>query len=517
MLQHQKYDFTIGVSIKILTLAVFFNLISVQIFAQKKTKVEILNANTLEYDENLEKNVRRLIGNVQLKHEDAIMTCDSAYMYTETNSFDAFGNVHIYQGDSIQLFGDSLKYNGNTRKAQLNGNVRLIDKDMMLTSNNLNYDLKTKLAYYYGGGIIVSNKNNINLKSNQGYYYTQTKEFFFKDKVVLKHPQYEMFSDTLKYNTFTEITYFYGPTRIISDSNLIYCENGWYDTRNDISQYSKNAYLFSKEQKLFGDSLHYDRKLGIGKAFKNITIIDTIQKIMVNGDYAVHYEKENRSIVTGKTMLTLMFDNDSLFLHADTLLSVFDSTQTHRTLFAYHKVKFFKNDMQGKCDSLVYTFQDSLIRLFNDPILWSDENQLSAEYIEIKMHDGKAEQLEMKNMAFIISQEDTTKFNQIKGKNMTGYFENNQLSFVDVREDGQTVYYVKEDNGNYIGVNKAESDNIRIYLEDKAVKKITFLKKTKATLYPLDQAKEDELRLNGFNWRSTIRPKNIEEIFLWQE
>jgi hypothetical protein len=173
--------------------------------------------------------------------------------------------------------------------------------------------------------------------------------------------------------------------------------------------------------------------------------------------------------------------------------------------------------MQGKCDSLVYTFQDSLIRLFNDPILWSDENQLSAEYIEIKMHDGKAEQLEMKNMAFIISQEDTTKFNQIKGKNMTGYFENNQLSFVDVREDGQTVYYVKEDNGNYIGVNKAESDNIRIYLEDKAVKKITFLKKTKATLYPLDQAKEDELRLNGFNWRSTIRPKNIEEIFLWQE
>jgi lipopolysaccharide export system protein LptA len=373
------------------------------------------------------------------------------------------------------------------------------------------------MGSYYGGGTIVSNKNNINLKSNQGYYYTQSKEFFFKDKVVLKHPQYEMFSDTLKYNTFTEITYFYGPTKIISDSNLIYCENGWYDTRKDISQYSKNAYLFSKEQKLFGDSLHYDRKLGVGKAFKNITIIDTVQKIMVNGNYAIHYEKENRSIVTGKAMLTLMFDSDSLFLHADTLLSIFDSTQTHRTLFAYHKVKFFKNDMQGKCDSLVYTFQDSLIRLFNDPILWSDENQLTAEYIEIKMHDGKAEQLEMKNTAFIITQEDTIKFNQIKGKNMTGYFENNQLSFVDVREDGETVYYAKEDNGSYIGVNKAASENIRIYLEDKVVNKITFLKKPKATLFPLDQVKAEELILSGFNWRSTIRPKTKEEIFLWQE
>lgn len=517
MLQQRKYHAVTRVSIKLLTLAVLFVVMAFHSFAQKKTKVELLNANTLEYDESLGKNVRRLIGDVRLKHEDAIMTCDSAYMYAETNSFDAFGNVHIFQGDSVQLFGDSLKYNGNTRKAQLNGNVKLIDKDMTLTSTNLNYDMKSKMGYYHSGGTIISNKNSINLKSNQGYYYTNSKEFFFKDKVVLKHPQYEMFSDTLKYNTFSEITYFYGPTRIISDSNLIYCENGWYDTRKDVSQYSKNAYLFSKEQKLYGDSLYYNRKAGYGKAFRNITIIDTVQKIMVNGDYAIHYEKENRSLVTGKAMLTMMFENDSLYLHADTLLSVFDSTQTHRTLYAFHKVKFFKNDMQGKCDSLVYTMQDSLIRLYYDPVLWSDENQLTADYIEIKMHDGKAEKLEMINTSFIITQEDSVKFNQIKGKKMTGYFVNNQLSVVDVREDGETVYYAKEDKGGYIGVNKAQSTDIRIYLEDKAVNKITFLKKPQATLYPLEQIKSDELILNGFNWRSAIRPKNKEEIFIWQE
>lgn len=517
MFQQQKYKTVSGVSIKVLTLAFLFVVMAFHSFAQKKTKVELLNANTLEYDESLGKNVRRLIGDVRLKHEDALMTCDSAYMYAETNSFDAFGNVHIYQGDSIHLFGDSLKYNGDTRKAQLNGNVKLVDKDMTLTSTNLNYDMKSKIGYYHSGGTIISNKNSINLKSNQGYYYTNSKEFFFKDNVVLKHPQYEMFSDTLKYNSFSEITYFFGPTRIISDSNLIYCENGWYDTRKDVSQYSKNAYLLSKEQKLYGDSLYYDRKAGYGKAFRNITIIDTVQKIMVNGDYAIHYEKENRSIVTGKTILTMMFENDSLFLHSDTLLSVFDSTQTHRTLYAFHKVKFYKNDMQGKCDSLVYTMQDSLIRLYYDPVLWNDENQLTAEYIEIKMHDGKAEKLEMVNTSFIITQEDSVKFNQIKGKNMTGYFVDNQLSVVDVREDGETVYYAKEDKGGYIGVNKALSTDIRIYLEDKAVNKITFLKKPKATLYPIDQVKSDELILNGFNWRNTIRPKSKEEIFIWQE
>ncbi len=147
MLQQQKYHTVTGVSIKVLTLAVLFVAMAFQTFAQKKTKVELLNANTLEYDESLGKNVRRLIGDVRLKHEDALMTCDSAYMYSETNSFDAFGNVHIYQGDSVQLFGDSLKYNGNTRKAQLNGNVKLIDKDMTLTSTNLNYDRKTKMGY----------------------------------------------------------------------------------------------------------------------------------------------------------------------------------------------------------------------------------------------------------------------------------------------------------------------------------------------------------------------------------
>lgn len=517
MLQHQKYKIVSGVSIKLLTLAVLFVAVALPNYAQKKTKVELLNANVLEYDENLGKNVRRLIGDVRLKHDDAIMTCDSAYLNSETNSFDAFGNVHIFQGDSVQLFGDSLKYNGNTRKAQLNGNVRLIDKDMTLTSTNLNYDMKIKMGYYYGGGNIISNKNNINLKSNQGYYYTTSKDFFFKDKVVLKNPQYEIFSDTLKYNTLSEITYFFGPTRIISDSNLIYCENGWYDTRKDISQFSKNAYLYSKEQKLFGDSLHYDRKAGVGKAYNNVTIIDTTQKIMVNGNFAIHFEKENRSLVTGNAMLTMMFETDSLYLHSDTLLSVFDSTQTQRTLFAYHKVKFFKNDMQGKCDSLVYTMKDSLIRLYNDPVLWSDENQLTAEYMEIKMHNGKAEKIDMMNASFIITQEDSTKFNQIKGKNMTGYFENNQLTMVDVRENGETVYYAKEDNGAYIGVNKATSTHIKIYLEDRAVNKITFIKMPQATLYPLGQVNTEELILNGFNWRAQIRPKCKEDIFIWQE
>ena len=286
--------------------------------AQKTKKIEILNANTFEYDQSLGLDARRLIGDVAFKHEDAIMKCDSAYMYSESNSMDAFGNVHINQGDTINIYGDTLKYNGNSKKAELLGNVRLIDRDMTLTTDHLNYDLKNSTAHYFGGGKIISSANQNTLTSHQGYYYSKNKELFFKDSVVLINPEYEIYSDTLKYHTTTEISYFFGPTIIRGKDNLIYCENGWYDTQKDISQFKKNAYIITKEQKLQGDSLHYDRNKGIGKAFKNIQITDTVRKFIINGNYAIHYEKEDNSIITGNTMLTMILESDSLFLHADT-------------------------------------------------------------------------------------------------------------------------------------------------------------------------------------------------------
>ena len=230
------------------------------VFSQKVNKIEIIKANSLEYDESLGKGIRKLIGGVVLKHEEALMYCDSAYMSQDDNSFIAFSNIHMTQGDTMHLYGDTLYYSGNTKLARVRHNVRLINNEgAILTTHFLNYNRHEKLAHYFNHGKIVDNDNI--LTSISGYYHTNTKDFFSIDSVTLVNPEYIMYSDTLKYNTATEIAYFFGPTEIISDSSYIYCENGWYNTITDISQYNENAYMRNKAHTLKGDSLYYDKRI----------------------------------------------------------------------------------------------------------------------------------------------------------------------------------------------------------------------------------------------------------------
>ncbi|HRW22548.1 MAG TPA: OstA-like protein, partial [Bacteroidales bacterium] len=236
--------------------------------AQQIRKIEIISAKSMEYDEKIGNRAMRLIGDVVLKHEDAYMYCDSGYLYRETNSFKAFNNVKILQGDSLLLTGTSLDYFGNTKLAKMRDSVVLKHYNSYLETDSLNYDRNDDVAYYFGGGEIFDIENH--LVSKRGYYYTNDKEYIAVDSVILVNPQYKMYADTLKYNTETEIAYFYGPTNIISDSNFIYCENGFYDTRKDLSAFSENAYLINGEQTLKGDSLFYDRNKRMGEAFINV-------------------------------------------------------------------------------------------------------------------------------------------------------------------------------------------------------------------------------------------------------
>lgn len=486
-------------------------------FAQEPTKVELLHANSLEVDESIAPNARRLIGDVSFKHDDAIMHCDSAYLYSLTNSLDAFGNVHIIQADTVDVYGDKLNYNGNTKIAILTDNVKLDDKTMVLTTDKLTYNMETKKGFYTTGGKIVD-KENV-LTSIIGYYFEDKDQFFFKDSVVLNNPKYIIYSDTLMFNTTTEIAYFYGPTNIYSDENLIYCENGWYNTVNDKSQFNKNAYLQSDEQTIRGDSLYYDRATGFGKALENVEVIDTVQHIIINGDYAEYHDKEENTIVTGNTLLRQKFDSDTMYLHADTLRTELDTTLSDkRTLYAYHKVKIFRDDMQGLCDSLVYSYADSTIRMFQNPVLWSDSSQLTADTINILIHNNKVKELHMRNTSFIISREDSAFYNQIKGRNMIGHFKNDKLHKVNVYGNGQTIYFVSDEGSKEVdNVNQAESSDLVIYIDSNKVSKIVFLSQPDATLYPIQEVNINDMRLQNFSWHGHRRPMKIEDIFIWQE
>ncbi len=501
------------VYILLVLLTSLFLLLPVRIFSQQVHKIDI-NANFIEFDKELGNNAKRLIGNVRFKHEDVYMTCDSAYYYSEENMVDAYSNVHLWQGDTLDLYGDFLKYRGDTRMANVRDNVILIDKESRLTTDYIDYNFNSDLAYYLGGGRIVNGDNT--LESIQGNYYSKQKFFFFKDSVVVINPDYTMYSDTLKYNSVTEIAYFLGPTDIIADSNYIYCENGWYDTQNNISQFNQNAWLESDGKTLSGDSLYYERETGLGKAFDNVVLVDSVQNVILKGNKAIYLEKSKYAMLTDRAlMIQVDDDKDSLYVHADTLKSVPDTIPDFNIIKAYRHVKLFRPDMQGKCDSLVYTDTDSVFRFFGEPVIWSDENQITAEFIKLYIRNQEADHLEMTNDAFIISREDSIKYNQIKGRSMTGYLENNELTRIDVDGNSQTIYYAKEGN-KYIGVNKAESADLEIKFNKNKVHLIIYLVNPNLVYYPLEKFPENERYFKNFRWFGEYRPHSLEEVFIWK-
>jgi lipopolysaccharide export system protein LptA len=521
-------------------------------------KIMIEHAGSLQFDKNLGQGAQRLIGDVRFRQDNTLMFCDSAFLYKD-NSLDAFGHIHIQQGDSIHLYGDLLKYNGNTKKALITKNVVVNKGDMQLTTDELNYDVSSSVGSYVTPARIVNKENT--LTSNTGYFFAKSNDLTFRKNVILTNPQFVINCDTMRYNTTSKTTYFIGPTTIKSKDNLIYTEDGWYDTFKDQSRFSKNSYIVTKEQKMFGDSLYYDRKKGIGKAVKNVQIIDTLHNLDIKGEYAIHYEFKNLSVVTGNALLTQIYEKDTLYLHADTLkaigsrnkkstamsrgqnkeiqpsqnekkihpgqkikemkISGKDTTYVYESekaekqeLFAYHKVKFFKRDLQGKCDSLYYSVSDSSMQLFGKPVLWSDENQLTADSIKVITGNKSIRSIELKGAAFIVSEEDSIRYNQIRGKLMKGYFQKNKLQLINVEGNGQTLYFAKEKNV-IKAVNRADCSDLRVYMKDNKVDRITFITKPDATLFPLDQVEVKELKLKDFTWRKKDRPLSQKAIFIW--
>ncbi|GAB4251047.1 MAG: OstA-like protein [Vicingaceae bacterium] len=490
------------------------------------SKVKIVNADVLEFDEKLGKGAKRLIGNVQFQHENMNMFCDSAYFFANSNSLKAFNHVRIVQGDSLSLTGDSLVYYGTTKKALLRGNIFLKTKNITLQTNYLDYDRMNNVAYFYNGGKIVNPKENNTLSSKKGYFYPNSKQLFFKDSVRLINPQYKVQTDTLEYNTATEIVYFHGPTCISNETGNIKTEKGWFNTITENSQYLKNNQISADDKLIIADSIFYSKKEGFGSLHYNISITDTAQDLCLKGEKAFIFDTKDSVLVTNKALLLQYFEEDTLYMHADTFkiskwyndtLS-FDSTVDNKILTAFHHVKFYKKDMQGMCDSVVYNFVDSTVRFYNQPVIWSDKNQLTGEHIYIQNANDMPYRLYILNNAFIAEEIDSTlnRFNQIKGKNIIGYFRNDTIYRMDVVDNAQTIYYGKDDKGKLVGVNKALCNKMKILIENNEISSITFLDQPQSMFYPVPQFPKEEMFLKGFQWLFKFKPLQPTDVFLWK-
>ncbi len=482
---------------------------------QQSRRVEILNANSLEYDASLGEGVRRLIGDVRLKHEDVIMISDSAHIHDNENMVFAFGNVNFNQGDTLQLSGDYVEYSSRTRLAAVKRKVRLANNQTTLTTDELDFDLNRNLAIYNKGAVIENADSK--LESRRGYYFTKLKTFYFAHDITIKHPDYTIFSDSLKYNVQTEIADFLGPTTITSEDGFSYAEAGWFNQKTNQLKFTKNAYVVNESQILKADTVFYDREVDFGRAFSNIEVNDTVEKVILKGDYGIFYREPEWMMITGRSEFIQVTDGDSLFLHADTLKSFIPQGEEFRILKAWYGTRFFKSDIQGKCDSLVYDFRDSAIHMHVKPVLWFEGSQITAERITIYTKNRKTDYMHLPSKAFMVSDEGENRFNQVKGREMFGYFREGKLDHFHVIGNVETIYYLKEEKKDgreeLIGVNKASSQQLLIRIKDNKPDEIVFITKPEGTLYPPDYLQPADLLLQEFSWLEEIRPKGRNDIF----
>lgn len=457
----------------------------------------------------------RLIGNVIFEHEGALMYCDSAWLYSADNRIRAFSNVRINQGDTLKLWGDYLTYSGQTRLAVVQGDTVLLkDPEMTLRTDRLNFDRNNDLAYYLNGGHITNAENT--LISQTGYYQSRRKEFYFKDSVVLTNPDYVIRCDTLDYNSGSRIAYFRGPTTITSDSSFIYCENGLYNTVADVAQFEQNAKLYDDNKFLTGDSLYYEKHQDYGEAYGHVVIHDTVENYYITGGYGEYRGSTDSAFVTQEPLYSIIDEEgDTTHIHGDTLLSLKQRRDSleYRLVKVFFGVQFFRSDLQGKCDSLTYSTLDSTFRMYRKPVVWDDSTQITGDTIYMKTRQNQPDTLWVFENAFMLSQVDSLKQNQVSGKLMIGSFKKGELRKVYVNGNGRTVYYPKEEDGDFIGVNRTECANILIRLQDKQVKKITFLRKSDGKLYRLNEMPPDQRKLPGYLWRFDERPTSKKALF----
>lgn len=484
--------------------------------AQGKIEIIIEHADNMRNLRINELEVRRLIGNVVISHDGTIVHCDSLYDYAGQNRFDAFGNVKVFQKNGT-LYGDTLRFNGETKQGKVRGKiVRLVDDDVTLITRFLDFETMENTANFFGGGIITSS-DSARFSSLRGKFFSKEKVARFAGNVAYRDTSILLNTDSLEYYSEQELIKFYGPTRIYNDSSFLFCQHGQYNRETQNSEFHGNAFIDNGAQKVYGNSILYDSNNGEAKVIDKGCVIDTLRNITIYGNNLYYNQKTEYAQATENPLAVYTQQSDTLYLRADKLigLTVKDSIKTdstlHNLLVGVGDVQFFRNDIQGVCDSMLYHSIDSIMYMYIEPIIWNENNQLTANDVKILFKNQSISQMNFNGSSFVASQEDSTRFNQIKGREMVGYFTKGALSKLDINGNGETVYYIR-DKGEIVGVNKAVSSNLTIGIRDNEVTNIMFRDKPVATLYPIDKVELQDIMVKGFMWHIDKRPKSSQSI-----
>ncbi|MEX1002785.1 MAG: OstA-like protein [Crocinitomicaceae bacterium] len=462
-------------------------------------------------------NTTKAIGNVHFEHNKSQLYCDSALFFRDKDLVYAYSNVHINQGDTINLYCDSLRYDGKTKISKLKGNVRMRDNTYKLITDSLEYHGDKSMGFYKNNAVITSIEDELKLTSVKGYYYAGKKAFFFKDSVRVSGEQYRMECDTLEFQTSTSTVHFHGPTDIFLDSSTVHCVAGVYYTQDNFVELWDGAWLYQTNKSLYADSLVYNEKTDIGEGFCNVMLYDSTDNIQFMSDY-LWKSRDNDTLLLKESAKIFQFsEKDTLVILADSIFHYQDTAKDQQLFIAENNVAILQVDMRVRCDSAYFSENDSIIKFYYNPIIWNKETQLSADSIFTTYFDNEFHEMKLYSNAFIITEQDSLHYDQIKGKLMTAYLDSGKIQKVHIESNAETLYYVTEEStdslGNKVkdisGMNRIDCNEIFMYFKSSDVERISFIEQPTATYYPIDQVPANDFFLKGFLWQISRKPTPI--------
>lgn len=452
------------------------------------------------------------LGNVFVEHEGATLRCDKAYIYQETKLIKAMGNVVINQGDTVFQYSKYTDYDGINKMSISWGDVFLKDETMELRTDTLYFDREKQHLYYRSGGTIKDTTNV--LTSKIGNYYLADNKFQAFTNVEVDNPDSKLVSNHLDYYTDSGIAELYGPSTITSEQNSIYTEKGHYNSKTNISYFLKTSKIYYDDRTIEGDSLFYNKAKSFASATGNIKVIDTINKTTIKGGYAEFFKQKDSVFITDRAVAISAMENDSVYIHGNILMVT--GAVEERLIRAFNFVKYFKSDLQGKCDSLVSNEKTGLTELLKNPVIWAEGNQITGDTIHLISNSKteKLDSLKIMNNGFMI-QKDSAGFSQMKGKYMFGKFKDNALASLDVVGNSEVIFFGRDEKQNLVGITKMRaSKNIFITLENNEINTIEFFVMPEGKTYPPSKLPVQERKLKGFIWREDERPITKDDIFI---
>lgn len=464
---------------------------------------------------------------VHIKHKGIEMWCNEAIYYGKQDFIEAYGSVRVKQGDSLDMTSKYVEYSGKTQLAYASGDVVLIDPTSKLYTDILYFDRIKQQAFYNQKGKVVRDTSGT-ITSTIGHYYMNAKKYQFTDNVKLVNPEYVIDTDRLDFYTVSGYAFLYGPTTITSDTSIIYCERGFYNTNNDTGYFVKKSRIDYDERTIIGDSLYFDRNKNFASATNNIKVTDTLNNSIIKGHYAEVFRAKDSVFITKRALAITKQENDSIFIHSDTLMITGPPDQ--RIVRAFYNAKMYKSDLSGKADSIHMNQNTGLTQLINfydtdsedtfskrrHPVLWHHENQITGDSIHL-ISNPKTESLDSLKVfenAFVISKDSLgAGYNQISGKKLDGLFKENELHTIDVIKNAESIYFLRNADNELVGIDKSKSGKIRIWVSENKIDELRKINQIDGKTYPEDDFPENERILKGFVWRETERPRSVEDLF----